>query len=408
MKDQQLRGNKFLRVDSALKQIHNVDCSWCLRGVFCFFQNEQTCSFNTIEGNMKKAFMKLLKSLSEAHGGSAAEGKVRECLRSELDDRGFADKTGNLCFYKQGKEKGPIVMLAAHMDEVGLAVHSITKEGYIRFVTMGGFWKPTLLAQRYKLLTRSGEEIVGITATKPVHMLSKGEKEGCPEIESMFLDIGATCEEEARKVFGVRPGDSIVPDVAFMQMKNPDMYIGKAFDDRAGLAVGTQVMKNLEDNHPNTVCLAATVQEELGCRGAQTVCKRVKPDVCLVLEGAPADDFPGSSASDRQGALGKGVQVRVMDPSAVMNRGLVDLILDTAEEKKISCQSAVRRSGGTDAKSIHLAGEGVPCVVLSVPARYIHTSYSIVDINDCLNAVKLVEAVIKKMDNKAVAGFTEY
>ena len=357
---------------------------------------------------MKTAFIELLGKLSESHGGSAAEGKIRAHLRTELDKEGTADKTGNLCFYSQGRSKNPVVMLAAHMDEVGLAVHSITEDGYVRFVAMGGFWKPTLLAQRFTLLTRSGEELTGIVATKPVHLLSKSEKEGCPDIDAMFLDVGATSAEQAREEFGIRPGDPVVPDVEFGPTKNPDLFVGKAFDDRAGLAVGTQVVKSLSGSHPNTVCLAATVQEELGCRGARTVSEKVKPDVCLILEGAPADDFPGSSADEHQGALGEGPQVRVMDPSAVMNRGLVDLVQDMAEENDIPCQTAVRRSGGTDARSIHLAGEGVPCVVIGVPARYIHTPHCLLDINDCLNTVNLVSALIQKMDQDTVTDLTAF
>jgi endoglucanase len=357
---------------------------------------------------LKKTFIELLRKLSESHGGSASEGQVRACLRSELGSRGSSDKTGNLCFSSPGSSESPVVMLAAHMDEVGLAVHSITTEGYVRFVSMGGFWRPTLLAQRFTVLTRAGEELTGIVATKPVHLLSKSEKEGCPEIDSMFLDVGATSAAQAREEFGIRPGDPVVPEVSFRSTKNPDLFVGKAFDDRAGLAVGTQVLKSLNDSHPNTVCLAATVQEELGCRGARTVAAKVNPDVCLILEGAPADDFPGSSPEERQGALGAGPQVRVMDPSAVMNRGLVDLVLETAGENDIPCQTAVRRSGGTDAKNIHLAGEGVPCVVIGIPARYIHTPHCLLDINDCLHAVNLVNAIIQNLDRDAVTALTAF
>lgn len=357
---------------------------------------------------MKQSLIQLLRRLSESHGGAAAEGQVRECLRAELQNRGTADKTGNLSFYKPGRSKHPLVMLTAHMDEVGLAVQSITKDGYIRFLPMGGFWKPVLPAQRFKLLTRTGTEITGVIATKPVHMLSKSEKQNTPEINDMFLDIGATSAGQARSEFGVRLGDPIVPDVDFAQTRNPDLFVGKAFDDRAGLAVGTEVFKRLGNTHPNTVCLAATVQEEVGGRGAQTACAKIKPDVALVLEGAPADDFPGAAPDNCQGALGKGAQIRVMDPTTVMNPDLVELLINTAEECDIPYQTAVRRSGGTDAKKIHVAGEGVPCVVLSVPARYIHTPHCMVNITDCLSAVKLIEKVVQKLDSETVASLTAY
>lgn len=357
---------------------------------------------------MRDRFLDLLQRLSEAHGGAAAEGRVRDCLRAELDAPGTADKTGNLCFHAKGQAERPVVMLAAHMDEVGLAVHSITPEGYLRLVPMGGFWRPVLMAQRFNVLNRNGESITGVIASKPVHMLSDAEKKGCPEIESMVLDVGARSARQASDDFHIRPGDPIVPDAPFTPMRNPDRMLGKAFDDRAGLAVGTWAFQSLAGAHPNTVCLAATVQEEIGCRGAQTVCESVKPDVCLILEGAPADDGPGSSPDNHQGALGHGVQLRVLDPSAVMNRALVDLVLDTAAENNIPCQTAVRRNGGTDAGKIHLAGEGVPCVVLGIPARYIHTPHCVVDINDCLGAISLLHAAIRKLDEPTVRRLTAF
>lgn len=357
---------------------------------------------------MRDLFVRLLTVLSEAHGGSSAEGAVRACLRSELGTEGQCDKTGNLCFQKEGGCARPVVMLAAHMDEVGLAVHSITKEGYLRVVAMGGFWTPTLIAQRFAVLSRAGKRVPGIVASKPVHLLSKEEKEGCPKVESLFLDVGARSAGEVREELGIRAGDPIVPDVAVSPAAAPDVLVGKAFDDRAGLAVATHVFQSLAPGHPNTVWLAGTVQEEIGCRGAQTVCERIKPDLCIILEGAPADDYPGSSPDDRQGALGAGPQVRVMDPTAVMNRGLTEAVLNTAAEKDIPCQTAVRRSGGTDAKSIHLAGEGVPTCVLGVPVRYIHTPYCLLDINDCLATVELLTALIAKLDAETVADFTAF
>lgn len=357
---------------------------------------------------MKQTFTRLLRSLSETHGGSAAEHRVRQCLRSELNCDGEADKTGNLCFYHTGRTDSPLVMLAAHMDEVGLAVHSVTQEGYVRFVAMGGAWSPALLAQRFRLLTRSGDELLAVVASKPVHMLSESEKQSCPSIESMFLDVGADSAQQATDEFGIRPGDPLVPDAGFKQLGSRKLFTGKGFDDRAGLAVGAHVFKRLTDTHPNTVCLAGTVQEEIGCRGAETVCSTVNPDMCVILEGAPADDLPGSARSDRQGMLGRGPQIRVMDSTAVMNRGLTDLILDTAVHQQIDCQTAVRRSGATDAKNIHLAGEGVPCAVIGIPVRYIHTPHCVLNIDDCLNAVRLLEAVIGQMDRDTVEGFTAF
>jgi endoglucanase len=162
-------------------------------------------------------------------------------------------------------------------------------------------------------------------------------------------------------------------------------------------------------NHPNQLTFVGAVQEELGTRGAQPAMRSAEPDVAIVLEGTPADDVPGSGGTDaRQGALRKGPQVRIMDPSAMMNRPLVNLVRDTAVELEIPLQVAVRRSGGTDARPIHLHGQGVPTVVIGVPARYIHTHSSIIYLPDYLHTVELICELVRRLDAETVASLTDF
>jgi endoglucanase len=192
-------------------------------------------------------------------------------------------------------------------------------------------------------------------------------------------------------------------------MGNPDLLLCKAFDNRAGMALILQAMGAMaEISHPNTVWGVGTVQEEVGVRGAQTAGFTVEPDAAIVVEGTPADDFPGIGEDERQGALGKGVQIRVLDPSAIMNREFTRYVEDCARQADIPHQVAVRKSGGTDARAIHLHRRGVPTVVLGIPARYIHTHNSMISLKDYLSALQLVMKLLQNLDEQTVGRFTAF
>lgn len=185
--------------------------------------------------------------------------------------------------------------------------------------------------------------------------------------------------------------------------------MAKAFDNRVGMAGTIQAGKALAAGaRPNKIILAGTVQEEIGLRGARTAAFHSRPDVAIVLEGPPADDAPGFSRAESQGRLGGGVQIRLFDPSAIMNPRLTELAIRTAKEEGIPHQVTVRRGGGTDAGSFHLALEGIPCVVLGVPARYIHSHNSIIDVNDYLHLVSLTTALARRLDETTVKGLTRF
>ena len=359
---------------------------------------------------MSKSSISLLKSLAEAPGTSGNESAVRGIFQEQLAGIGKLsyDRTGSAICHRSGKVTNPKVMLTAHFDEVGFAVQSITKRGFIKIVALGGWWTHNLLAQRVKIYTSGGREILGVIASTPPHFLSDGQKDKVMPIEQLFVDIGASSLEEVQKL-GISLGDPIVPVSEFTPLANPDLVLCKAFDNRVGCAVMIETMLRLKKESLNSSLVAVgTVQEEVGCRGAVTAAAVVKPDVALIMEGTPADDTPGMDASEAQGAIGGGPQIRLLDPTALMNRPLVEFIRNVAKKEKIPHQIAVRRSGGTDAKSIHLAGEGVPCVVVGVPARYIHSHNSMISLTDYENTVRLMVAVIKALDSKSVAGFAKF
>ena len=354
----------------------------------------------------------LLRRFTEAHGAPGYEGAVRRLVRDGLRDAGCAvtvDGTGNILCEKQGSAVRPRIMLAAHMDEVGFAVQSVTSNGLIKFVTLGGWWAHTLLAQRVRILTRSGAEVRGVVGSRPPHFLAEGERDRLIKIDDMGIDVGAANADEVRTRFGIDLGDPIVPDSPFTPLGKEGWFLGKAFDDRAGVALMVHTLRLLAGgSHPNVVVGAGTVQEEVGVRGAQTAARSADPDAAIVLEGTPADDLPGITEDERQGVPGRGVQIRIMDPSAIMSRDFVQLAMDVAAAEGITYQVAVRRSGGTDAKAIHLHGRGVPTIVLGVPARYIHTHGGILCLDDYVAALRLVLKLVEVLDARAVERFTAF
>lgn len=357
---------------------------------------------------LREKGLELLSRLAEAHGAPGREHSVRRIFREELGSV-ETDRMGNVFSIAKGSQDQPRIMVSGHMDEVGFVVQSIQKSGLIRFLPLGGWWSNTLLAQRVRILTRDGKEIPGVIGAKPPHFLSDTERDKVMKVEDMFIDVGAANGEEVRRDFGIRPGDSIVPYSPFSTLRNPDYLLCKAFDNRVGMALTIQVLQMLRGlDHPNTVYGVGTVQEEFGMKGGQTAVQTVNPDAAIVLEGTPADDFPGVPEEEQQGALGKGVQIRIQDPSAIMNSEFVEYALKMAQSQGIPHQVAVRRSGGTDAKPIQLHRHGVPTIVLGVPARYIHTHNSIIHTGDYLSALQLIVAIVQQMDTRVWGRLTSF
>jgi endoglucanase len=354
---------------------------------------------------------KLLRELTEAHAAPGSEQAVRRIFRERLQERCAGaievDRAGNIFAVRQGTAEHPRIMLAAHMDEVALAVQAITAAGLLKVVALGGWWPPTLLAKRVRVLTGEGQEILGVVAAKPPHLLTDAERDKTPKLEDLFVDVGATSVAEVRDQFGIGLGDPIVPDSPLVPLQNPDLLLAKAFDDRTGVALLIQVLRGVNGiRHPNTLIGVGTVQEEVGVRGAQTAVFSASPEAAIVIEGAPADDFPGTAEEERQGVLGRGPQIRLLDPSAIMNRRFVQYLLDTAERHHLPYQAAVRRSGATDARAIQLHDAGVPTVVIGVPARYIHTHNSMIHLGDYLHTLQLLARVIEGLDRETVESFS--
>ncbi len=356
--------------------------------------------------------LRLLKDLTEAHGAPGAEDDVRLLFRRELATCGTfsTDRLGSIVCEHTGAAPGLRVMITAHMDEVGFMVQNITDRGFVQLVPLGGWWTHTLLAQRVRIKTRANGEVLGVISSTPPHFLPEGDRSKVLPIEQLFVDVGARSREEAEKDMGLSLGDFVVPDSPFTPLPKHGRLLGKAFDNRAGLGVVIEAFRLLTSLpiHSGSLLAVATVQEELGCRGAQTATALARPDIAFVLEGTPADDTPGGPPGAQQGVLGGGPQIRLMDPTAIMSRPLVDIVRTVAERNNIPHQLAVRRSGGTDAKSIQLHATGVPTVVIGVPARYIHSHQSMIQLSDYLATIRLIVAIAADLTgdrNAVIANF---
>ncbi len=347
-----------------------------------------------------------LARYSNARGISGFEHEVRELLREDLEGCGrcFQEFCGNLvCKYKHSSDANTAhtVALLAHMDEIGFMVQGVTPDGYLPLVPIGGWWNHTLPSQRVLVQARAAEGqpwIPGQIGTKPPHLLPESQRSQVMPTDALFVDVGASSEEEVRAL-GIRPGCPVVPDVQMQKLAIPHRYMGKAFDDRAGVACLAEVMNRLaaaETPLPCSLYGIGTVQEEVGTRGARAT--HFRPSLSIILEGPPADDSFGQPGLCRQGVLGKGVQIRLFDPTHITPPELADWVLRVAEEEGIPHQVTVRRSGGTDAAASYSNWSGTPAIVLGVPTRYIHAHNGILDERDMEACVQLCLALVKRAD----------
>jgi len=347
----------------------------------------------------------MFKVLTEANGISGFEDEVADLMSGYLNDIASIsyDGLGSLVAEKVGTKGGPKVMIAGHMDEIGFMVKSITKEGFIRFLPIGGWWGHVALSQRVLVRTRKGD-LVGVIGSKAPHIIKPEERKKVLDISDMYIDVGAAGKFDVKKRLGVRPGDPIVPVSDFSIMGNPKVYLAKAWDDRIGVAAVIDVLHKIGKRHPNVVYGVGTVQEEVGLRGARTSANKVDPDVGFAVDVTIAMDTPGLESAGED--LGSGAGIMVFDASAIPSRRLRDLVIETAEKDKIPYFLTALTRGGTDSGVIHLNRAGVPCLTFVVPARYIHGHVGLIHRDDYDAVVKLLAAVVKRLDKKTVASLT--
>ncbi|MCH3976189.1 MAG: M42 family metallopeptidase [Bacilli bacterium] len=356
----------------------------------------------------KEERLLLLKEVSEVRGISGNEREVscliQRYLKDDVDHFEF-DNLGSTLAYLPGEQGEPTVLFTAHMDEIGFMVLRVEESGLIRLGNVGGWWGHVIPAHEFVVKTRDGHEYIGVTGAQPPHGMPADQKNKVMELKDMYLDLGVDSRKQIEDM-GIRIGDTVTPLQSFRVMNNGTALLGKAWDDRASVAVGIEVIKNLKARgHKCNVVFAGTVQEEVGLRGAGTAAYHVKPDVAFATDVAMSYDLPGAPNSPSR--LGAGVALSIMDSSVIAHRGLFDWVEAIAKERKIKYCYDLLTAGGTDSGAIHKQFDGIVNMTVSLPCRYFHSHVSIIDYNDYVAMVELMTEAIARIDNEVVDALKE-
>lgn len=338
----------------------------------------------------------LLRELVEAHGVSGYEDKIREIVRRELGPlcEVKTDAMGNLICVKKGTGSGKKLMIAAHMDEIGFMVRYIDNDGFLRLQTLGG-WDPRQMNSQRVIVQTEGGPLRGVLmyGTKPAHMLSDGEAKEGQKHENFFVDLGLSGDEAKAKV---KLGDPVTMDRDCLEMGS--LITCKTMDDRLGVFVMIEAVKAAK-SHGVDVYAVATVQEEVGLRGATAAGSSIQPDIVVALDVTIANDIPGIGEQDQVTKLGAGAAIKIMDGSLICHPKVVEHFRQLAIKNEITYQMEILPRGGTDAGGIQRQNGGIPAFTLSVPTRYVHTVNETVHRNDVEAAINLLARYIEDADN---------
>lgn len=327
-------------------------------------------------------------------GVSGSEDEVREYILERVmpfADEIKTDAMGNLMVFKKGAcAPAQRVMLAAHMDEVGLIVTEITEDGYLHFDTAGGIDRRVLIGKRVFV---GPVRVLGVIGSKAIHLTTAEQRKTLPKINQMYIDIGAKDKAEAESM--VQLGDTIAFDDSVIRFG--DGFIkAKALDDRVGCAA---MLELIESQLPCDCWFAFTVQEEVGCRGAQIAARSIQPDIALILETTTAADIPGVDGAERVCELGKGVVIPFMDKGSIYDRELYAMLSRLAEDNDIPWQTKSRIAGGNDASAFQRSGAGARVAAISVAVRNIHSPACVAKIKECEDQLKLARLFLKNIAN---------
>jgi endoglucanase len=331
-----------------------------------------------------------LKDFTALTGVAGNETQVRDAIMKELTSMGVkfeTDVLGNVIARKG--DKGPKVLIDAHMDEVGLMVVFVEKNGFLRFTSIG-VPASVLVSKRVYI---GKDKVPGVIGAKAIHLQQPKERETVIPVDQLFIDIGARSAEEAGKK--VKVGDYVVFDTEFEEL-SPGVYKAKAFDDRAGCSLLFEALK--QDWKGIQLCAVFATQEEVGLRGARIAAYRVAPDMGIALEGTVCADIPLADKDSYATVLGGGAVVSVMDRGSIATRSLVEQLAKLAKENDIPFQFREATSGGNDAGAIQSAQAGCPVAAISVPCRYIHTPFAVMSKKDFDAARALLLAFLTSVE----------
>ncbi|MBM7624492.1 M42 family metallopeptidase [Sporohalobacter salinus] len=332
-----------------------------------------------------------LGELSEAMGVSGAENEVRNLIKEEVTDYVDEVKTdtlGNLIVHKKGNKSLPSLLIAAHMDEIGLMVTNIEKNGLLSFKPVGAVDKRILVSKQVVI---GDDKVPGVIGAKAIHLQEPAERKKPLKIKQLYIDIGAKDEKVAKEL--VEIGDTATFNTKFSQLSKETVK-GKAFDNRVGCSL---LIDLLQQDYDFPFYGVFSVQEEVGLRGVGPAVYDLNPDLALVLEGTTASDVPESKEHDYSTIVGDGPALTVMDATIIPNRSLLQELITIAKDEEIDYQFRKSTSAGTDAGRIHLLKEGIPTAVISVPVRYIHSPASMLDLSDYQAVNDLVDKFCVKL-----------
>lgn len=360
--------------------------------------------FSVLALNVNAKPFELLEKLTNAYAPSGFEDSVAELIKKAWQPQLKSlheDGVGNLIGVKKG-QRDTRILLMAHMDEVGFMVSDIDDSGLVKVQALGGIMPHVIPAQKLVIVTEQGP-VTAYTGIDSPHSIAREARASARLIASnqLFLDIGAKDKQDAIKNFHVSPGQAVSFDSRFTHLGG-SRYLAKALDDRLGLALLTDVLKD-NPKPQNTLLFAATVQEEVGLRGAKVVYEQTKPDVVFNLEVGIASDFPlRLGRKSAPVALGKGPTIFVFDASMIPNHKLVAWAVKVANKHHIPVQLETEAGYGEDGAAVQTSGHGVSSINITVPVRYAHQQASIFDANDYKQAVKLLNALVSEYKKGSV------
>jgi glutamyl aminopeptidase len=344
--------------------------------------------------------MKIYQDLVNLNAVSGFEKSVRKYLKAELSkyaDEVVQDRLGSVFGIKKGN--GPTIMIAGHMDEVGAMVTGITKEGFIKMIPIGGVAPEVMVSQNVQICIGDERVIRGVVGAVPPH-ISRGQEhqEAKLSFDDLLLDVGADSDEHAKEM-GIEIGQQITFVNNYYITEDQKKIVSKAWDNRFGCGMALEIFQEIQGmKHPNTIICGATVQEEVGLRGATTASQMLKPDLFIALDVSPVGDFLNKEHPRAFGRLGEGFLVRFYDPRIIMNPNLKAYFEALAKKNEIKLQQFLSM-GGTDAAQAQYAGNGTLSTTIGLPGRYIHSTASMIHIDDVEAVKKMLIAIIKDFDN---------
>ncbi|MGL5590538.1 MAG: M42 family metallopeptidase [Metamycoplasmataceae bacterium] len=350
-----------------------------------------------------------LKEYMDIQGMSRYEDDVANRLKKTINNNLIyeRDGLGSLIISHKKKSSGPVIQIAAHMDEVGFIVQDILDNGQLKLSMIGGIWPLTVIGTKGILILNDGKEMSGIFGHTSIHILEIEKRTKAPELKELFLDAGFTTKSEAEKM-GVEVGNRVCLTGEVFAFGKENKYVaGKAMDNRAGVTVLDELIMRLRDKKLNNqTYFVGTTQEEVGTRGARTSVSKIKPDLAIALDTCAAHDTFGAIPGIQK--LGNGAALRIKDGGTLMDPKFVDYIMNVAKKNNIKAYKYVAQGGGTDAAELQYGSNGVATITISLPQRYLHSPLGVCNLDDLNAAIDLIEKIVLELDQKTFDSKIKY